>query len=258
MTLCFDGSNLGKYEFDTIVKTCFPINETGSLVLNAYILYNNIWYKVIMRKMGNKTEASVIDEIKPLFGISKIGTHIIRLNGVPKVINQNYGWYIKTNFGVPISNIYIEKKWEDYCIFNIDYVPRRLELKDLTWYYETIQKILVLRECFYIRTNVKEDFYQLKNGIGTFNDVSIKEIFTGYRKLSTEDEKYFFNNDTKRNEILMNMLNITSKETINEKIEILRDELTRIFEKLDKEKLPIVRKVVDDIYNRLILHFTIN
>lgn len=261
LKLAFDGSHLGTFEFDKIVKSCFPLtNKTISntnLLLRADILYDNIWYKVILKRIAiTGTNIQLLEEMKHLFGLTKIGTHMIELNGIPTLINQKYDWYI--DHKIPISNVCIVYKWCDYCIFNVNTIPTKINITMPLnkSHYEQMQKLILFRQCICISTNVKEDFYLLDNGnITIFNDSLIRECAT-YKKLSNEEELYFYPTDDIKIELLIKMLNITYK-TLGCNIDNLRSDMTEIFERLCKEKLPIIKKIIDDLYNKIYLHFII-
>ena len=73
-------------------------------------------YIILKRNSAGSTDQLIVDELKPIFGLHKMGTHAIRLRGVPRKINNNHPWIVSGSDG-DVANIYIELKWSEYFIF---------------------------------------------------------------------------------------------------------------------------------------------
>jgi len=87
----FDGSNLGEYRFEDVIINCWPTDlDKGNVVFfAANILFQKEIYPVFLRRAtddGLLKRQVFVDEAKPLFGLTKIGTHLITLD---KEISKN-------------------------------------------------------------------------------------------------------------------------------------------------------------------------
>ena len=140
----FDGSHLGSHRFIDVVKWCSPLNSNSqrlSPALRALLYVNGKYHCVILKKNPTKFRTQCfIDELKPIFGLRKIGTNTIELDGVIRKKYKEYPWICSNsqipydNFGYPIIesevpiipdyfthdlNVYIHKLKTMYYVFSV-------------------------------------------------------------------------------------------------------------------------------------------
>ena len=142
--ILFNGSHLGSYSFDSVVKWCSPVDTNSQRLipsLRAILYLNEEYHSVILKKNPTKFRTQCfVDELKPLFGLRKIGTNTIELDGVVRKKNKDYPWICSNSnltydsFGYPIlqsetdvlrdyfthdMNLYIHKMKTMYYVFAV-------------------------------------------------------------------------------------------------------------------------------------------
>jgi hypothetical protein len=290
--LTFDGSYLGEHEFMSVVSYCFPCTKVTAgqkpVSLYAKIMLpgmTDVHYVILKRNCTGKTDQLICDELKPIFGLQKMGSHSIRLRGVPRKYDPKHPWIIDGPQG-PILNTYIEPQWSDYFIFrattslngegNRIFVPLH-SLKDTVWFdaanpssitpgqklfaYE-IRKIFVFRDLLRISdTNllnilVKNFGSEKSPDIKplSIDEMTIKGPNEKYRKLSKEVDEFFFPKTTTRTEVLIKMLGLT-QERYREQVEALRNSMSQIISRIDGEKLWLVDDVISQIIDRCTIYY---
>src|SRR5690606_4606879 len=79
---------------------------------------------------------------KPIFGLQKMGSHSIKLKGIPRKIDPNHQWLIDGPQG-QIINTYIVPQWSNYFVFQATTTLNKdgtriftplLSLKDTVWF----------------------------------------------------------------------------------------------------------------------------
>lgn len=115
--MLFDGSYLGYYDFSDVVLSVRPLPGIKFLI-HAKLLTEDGIEDVLMYKFdANGNYAISMDKIKPLFGIKKTGTHIIRLSHSPRKIMAKKAWncpvdkYSSNVYFVPIKQRYLIYKY---------------------------------------------------------------------------------------------------------------------------------------------------
>ena len=84
-----------------------------TVVLNAMLNLGGHDYPIILKRNSyGDIDQIVVDELKPLFGLTKMGTHQISLYGIPRKHNANEPWILDGRF-----NFYIFPQWSEYFIF---------------------------------------------------------------------------------------------------------------------------------------------
>lgn len=285
LILPFNGSHLGKYEFSSIITWCYPCNPMTrgrrTVVLYAILRLDNYDHHVVLKRncTGNDDQI-IVDELKHLFGLTKMGTHQIRLHGIPKKYNTDFPWILDNGQ----LNYYIHPQWSDYFVFkantavinnSISFISMTT-LKDTVWlpgtgseinhnhraFYYELQKIFAFRDLFKIDdtslTNVliKIDLIQ-KRGIPlSIDEMNMKFLGDTYRKLPHEIEHFFFSKTTTKTEILVKMLGLT-REKYMEQIEILRHSISIIIARICEDKLWIVNEIIEQLVNQSSMYFNI-
>jgi hypothetical protein len=278
--LTYDGSILGEYDFMSIVSWCYPCTKvtSGSKPVTLFAVINlpgliEPQYVILKRNCAGNTDQLVVDELKSVFGLYKMGSHAIRLRGIPRKYDNDYPWIIDSSNG-EIVNVFIYPQWSEYLIFRatttkddnnkVTFIPL-LKLEDTQWvpttssdikeghrkfFYET-QKILIYRELLRIGNTNLSDI--LVKNIGkqivplSIDEMVIKGPTDNHRKLSQTLEKFFFPKTTSKTEVIIKMLGL-SRENYMDQIEIIRNTLARIINRVDQDKLLLV----DDITTQLV------
>jgi len=187
--LKFDGTHLGAYDFHAAISTWwYPcVAETSGKKTTPIFTYLKIAhpdgederYPIILKRNTQKrVDQVMIDELKPLFGLVKIGTHQIRLRGVVKKIDDRYPWVFQTENG-PFRNAQLDGTWSEYLIFKatcirhedvVNFLPLP-SLTDVAYYpfyqnniregqrnlYRELQKIFVFRDLFRVASSNSGD-----------------------------------------------------------------------------------------------------
>lgn len=140
----FNGSHLGKHSFSSVIKWCSPYDSNSERLiptLRAVLYWEGRYHCVLLKKNTTKLRTQCfMDEIKPLFGLRKIGTNTIELDGIIRKKNKDLPWICSNNklqfdsLGFPIlpsntsslndyfiydSNVYIHKQKTNYYIFSV-------------------------------------------------------------------------------------------------------------------------------------------
>lgn len=298
MTLPFDGSDLGVHDWNAVVCFWWPHTEETSSqrspILQAGLkIADSIVPVLLKRNQSKKTDQVVVDELKSLFGLHKMGTHRIRLHGVPRKVNENYHW---ADQGTNLNTI-IHPQWSDYIILK---GPTRLRsdgvaeffklptLETLKWipssssvtpdhrnFYFEIKKVIVFRELLGVTdTNDSNILVRTISGTilgkestdvvfteGKYVPLSIDEMNIRYprvpfKRIPRKEESFLFGSDTARTETLIKMLGL-HQEIFPEQIETLRSSLARIIQRVDQEKLWLVDHLTAKITDQISLYYNL-
>lgn len=188
-SLNFDGTHLGAYEFTEALSSWWIpcMAETSgrkSVVIYTYLKFlqpdgNIVRYPIVLkRNTQTRVDQVLLDEIKPIFGLQKMGTHRIRLHGVVRKINESYPWIVPTEQGLQM-NAYIHETWSEYLIFKATYIENNTatdfvplpSLSRVAYYpfltqniqegqkrlYQELQKIFVFRDLFRVNSTKTND-----------------------------------------------------------------------------------------------------
>lgn len=286
--LTYDGTHLGEFEFVSVVSWCHPCTKVTSgmksVALFAIINLPGMiepQHVILKRNSVGHTDQLVIDELKSVFGLHKMGTHAIRLRGVPRRYNNSCPWIVDGPNG-EIINVFIHPQWSEYLVFRatitrdkvtdrVTFVPLPT-LEKTQWiptsgseireghrrFYYEIQKILVYRDLMRIGNTNLSDI--LVKSIGkqivplSIDEMVIKGPTDTHRKLTQELEKFFFPKTTSKTQIIIKMLGLT-KENYREQVEFIRNSMTKIISRVDQEKLWLVDDVVNQIVDRCTIYY---
>ena len=273
--LPFDGSFLGEFSFGQVILWSWPCqNDTSSNkspTLYA-ILGPNKYPVVLKRNMSKRTDQAVIDEIKPLFGLQKMGSHRISLYGVPKKYNEEWPWLIPNGI-----NTYIYPQWSDYFVFRAtgkevqgqvliipvlslhETIWAPPDIKDFTqehwnFYYE-VQKGFVFRNLCRVSSKSLKDFLVKRDPVRvvSINETKARDPRSAYKQPSDQILKFFFPRLNLQTEVLIQMLGLT-KEDYSSKLEMLKNGMSRIVTRVDSEKLWLVDSIITQINDMLSIH----
>lgn len=277
--LPWNGSHLGKHNFLDVVLWYYPIStfthKGVTPVCVAYIKWNDVNYPVILKKNHriSKTDQVIVDQLKPLFGLVKMGTHRIRLHGSIRKHRSDAPWVYPNG----ASNCEVIKFWEEYLIF-----PATMEiadgdrkafkiLKSMDQYempnskahvtdehrrvYQELKKILMFRELMRVK-NTTLDRILIRDGTLISTDEMVilkpddmlpKTTYENF-KLSTELENLCFPLITSRGEVLSKMCNLT-KENYMAELAQLQEAIKRTIIEIDETKLWLADLVFDRMKN---------
>lgn len=288
LVLSFNGSRLGKHEFNSVIKWIYPCNPTtkGRKTVVCYALLNLNGHDhpiILKRNCSGNNDQIVADELKPLFGLTKMGTHQIRLHGIPRKYYENSPWVLDTGQ----LNFYIYPQWSDYFIFRAttttgennacSFISMPI-LKDTPWlpttgnqitskhklFYYEIQKIFVFRDLLKINdTNLSNILVRSDSTSRhgrpvplSIDEMNIKLLTDGYRKPHNDIEQFFFPRTTTRTEVLVRMLGLTQENHVDQ-IEILRNSISLIITRVAEDKLWMVNEIIEQIVDKVSLYFSV-
>lgn len=282
--LTYDGSHLGSFDFTTVSwwKPCVGGSSSRkSVPFYACINLPGLiepQYVILKRNCAGNTDQFLIDELKSIFGLHKMGTHGIRLRGIPRRFNNDYQWITDTG----IVNAYIEyERWSEYFLFRavtkrdsegkITVIPLNT-LKDTEWlpnvttdikeghkkFFYEVQKILVYRELVRVGTQNLDDilvkmidskFFPL-----SIDEMSIKSPTSTPKKLPSNVEKFFFPYSSTRMTVLIKMLGLTH-DNYRIQIGILCNSMSNIINRVDPTLIWLVNDVSARLINKCTLHY---
>ena len=282
--LSFDGTPLGEFEFSAVVSWVYPCTKitsgSKSVALFAIMNFPKIegpQYVILKRNCAGQTDQLVIDELKPIFGLKKMGTHTIKLRGIPRKYDKNFPWVVDMPDGQTNTNLYIYPQWSDYFLFHTTvnndpttegkmlFLPLP-SVKETVWlpsvqseirdghkkFFYEVQKILVFRELMRVADTNMNDIL-IKNLLPLSIDEMVIKT-SDFKKLSEEIERFFFVKITSKTEVIIKMLGL-NKEDYQDKIEILRNSMIKIITRIDDTKMWLVDDVVNQIVDRCTIYY---
>ena len=288
--LAFDGSHLGEFNMKSVVMWVCPCSARTSgvkpVVLYAIVNFSGHNFPVILkRNCSGKRDQNIVDELKPLFGLNKMGTHSIRLKGIIRKQDPKQDWIVNGPNGI-MYNMCIEEKWSDYFLFRADVRTHKdgtfdfmqystventvcfpTLTSDITprarlFFYE-VQKILVFRHLLRISgTNLSDILVRPARRSSemptalSIDEMTIKAPNETYKKVSDKIEKHFFIKTTSRSQVLMRMLNL-NRDDYPDKIEAIRNSMIKIITRIDDTKLWLVDTVINQLVDRAQDYYTI-
>jgi hypothetical protein len=282
--LSFDGTNLGDFDFWTVISWTYPCSKLTlrgkTVALYAIMNLPGIegpQYVILKRNRTKSTDQLIVDELKPIFGLKKMGTHTIRLRGIAKKYDKNFPWIVDMPNGQTNTNVQIDPKWSDYFVFHATvnkntsvegqmmfmalpslkeqdpYPLVQSELKEghKKFYYE-VQKILIFRELMRIADTNLGDIL-IKNLLPlSIDEMVIKTA--DFKKLPEEIEKFYFIKLTSKTEVIIRMLGL-NRQNYQDKLEILRNSMIQVISRLDDVKMWLVDDVINQLIDRCAIHY---
>lgn len=191
--LPFDGSHLGAYEFGDVIHWAFPYvpGTSGHKVVPFKAIMKlrhpdgkiQHYPVILKRNTSGRSDQAVVDEMKPLFGLQKMGTHRIRLHGIYQKVHKDLPWLLLGADGKEIANAQFVQQWSEYYIFRASTGRRKgstgtkisfhyfIPLNEAMYYpflkedvteehkriYQEIQKIYVFRDLFRVSSSNGRD-----------------------------------------------------------------------------------------------------
>lgn len=187
-------------------------------------------YSIIRSSMT--TLQAIIDESKPLFGLTKLGTHII---------------YISNKIHILIKPQVNEKGCilQEITLNNIDL--QDIENKEI--FTRQVKEIYAFREIMAISKNTDSGIIVRKGKIFSY-PVSYYEPNVKYeesKSVISENiiNKWFPNDDFYK--IIINLINVHNKEKISSRIFKIQDSLEKIILRIDKSQITYLNFVLSRI-----------
>jgi hypothetical protein len=282
--LTYDGSRLGEYEFTGNVIWCYPCTKITSgiksVALFALLKLPTLidpHYVILKRNCAGRTDQLVVDELKPIFGLQKMGSHTIRLRGIPRKICDNYPWIIDSPQG-QIINTYIYRQWSEYFVFRASTEkdqfgvlwPKPLPtFKDIEGSFPSvisewkkghirfateIQTILIFRELMRVGSTNSGDILIRNLSPLSIDETVIKELGSHPKAITQDLEGFFFPRLVSRTEAIVRMLGLT-RDNYRDSVEVIRNSMTRVIQRVDGSKLWLVDDVINQLIDRCTIYY---
>ncbi len=288
--LLFDGGDLGSFSFLDVVKWYWPVqvNSVRIPVLMTLLDYHGHVYPVYLKRNAHGShDQLLVDELKPLFGLNKIGTHSIRLHGIPKKIVDEEHWVLRNGQ----LNSYIALQWSDYLVFRAETEPKRVidptarspekpvficyeNLTNMRWipepdnvtdesrkFFYELQKIFLFREIFRVSQTELNDVlirynpYRSKDYSPlSVDEIHIRDIDQNFKWLNVTTERFFFPKSTSKGDVLVKMFGIT-QENYREVIRQLKDSLVHVISRVKPSYIWLADYVLQKMTNLCELYF---
>jgi len=286
--LTYDGSYLGDFNFGDVLSYIAPCDnydpvreiKKKSLVLFALFKFEGHNYPVVLKRNRMcRTDQAFVDQIKPLFGLRKMGCHRLRLNGIPVKFCPGICWldgYQPNNRQMNItinpgsSEFYIFQSTIDvseneqqchrqliplssYSFADPEYkCPLPIQQKIL----QNLRKICIFREIMGISETTFGDVLVATNP--EFYLLSIDEMkiqpsreersVSTNRKLNFPEvfRKILFPDESMISQICMDMINCNSQNYL-ERLDAIRDSMYVIAEKIDEKQYWKIQLIIDNL-----------
>lgn len=221
-TFKWDGSFIDNLNIISVIK--IQRTKYWAIKLNNYVVYCEV-------RASRNLFPVIVDEIKPLFGLKKLGTHWCYQNGIKYILTQ-----------ANINN-------------NGDIIQNTL-LKDFSLTDQTnntlineIRKIFVFKDILGVNKNDESHIIIIKNENNCFPISYMESIVTDSNStISTAIlEKWFI--DINIDDIVKDMTNIENGDQVLDKIYNIHDNIVSIIEKMDRNLITFA----DLIRSRLLI-----
>ena len=246
--LIYDGSHLGEFKFRDVIQWMKPCIENANKSNIWYVAITldgiNKHYAILKRNRMKTTDQVIIDEFKPIFGLIKMGTHRIRLYGVPNSVVMDIAGINST---VDVSN-----EWSDYLLFRCrtklsptgEISIRRLKrysdyIKDhqvSPLLHDEVQKILAFRSFLRIDVSMTDILVIDDDHAMSIDEMVLKQPIRFLKKLGVNDTQEYFDATESIPRVLATSLGL-NKDMYISQFENIRQSLSEIIQRLDEDKL---------------------
>jgi hypothetical protein len=222
----WNGSNISDF-----IKDEKTIIEEGKYKNNVYwkIKHENM-EEICLKRNSTTSMGCLIDELKPAFGLEKIGTHWFKFKGKTMIIFK------------PI----IEK----------GFVVEELTLDQITYKngLETeVRRIFLFREILGISQNYEKNIVLRKKGFFikpvSFYEANMNPSHSGKVIPDTILDKWFKKTDL--DEAVQKFFNVNKLEDINKTLLDLKNKLVDIFNRVDPNAITNLDEILSRIRSRL-------
>ncbi|MHB1910095.1 MAG: hypothetical protein ACYCQJ_14655 [Nitrososphaerales archaeon] len=232
MNLTFDGSGLGEHKLRDVISEMTPTNPkktNGTLVVSCRLHWGGNAYPVLLKRIVKKVQI-LLDELKPLFKLEKMGTHLITLD---ESISRNGPGKLKTIFRRTrylVIRIEERLKYLDLSSVSIPTTKNKIEMKHKLFIKE-LQKIIFFKELFRTPVGVEEILATHDPNSGRLWPLSINEMTSkelkSYYKLPKKIEHMLDGRRYVREYLLIDMFDLT-EENYETKLQQVKEEMNEI------------------------------
>lgn len=206
LKLTWDGSDLGDItEYYLDIKN--PAPDTSGAILKLKTKYGNI--KCFAWKYSNDIPL-IVDELKPLFGLSKIGRHKCSIKGIKILIARR-----------------------DNKIENVA-KPGQGDIDD-------IRKCIIFRHLFGILTSGDCLWYRPGTGIISYKELTVDFNKKGSKLSKININKWFDGDYGLINNIVIEMLKSTNENdySLIKLTQLVRSKISNTINRINKEMIPL-------------------
>jgi hypothetical protein len=201
-------------------------NKTYWLIENE----ENSLEEIVLAKSSTSTLPCLIDELKIIFGLEKIGTHWLKLNGKIYIISQ-----LELENGDVLDEITLDQyKYDRNIEDEVQKIFMFRELLGLTMNFE--KNILLRKKQFYIQPI-------------SFYETGMHPSKSGKVLPNTILDKWFKNTDLDSE--TCKFFNIDNIENMNEVLLDLKTKLEKIFNRVDPNSIMNIDEILSRIRSRL-------
>jgi hypothetical protein len=276
----FDGSDLGNYEWDVIHKF-WIVNPESKITPNliAEITLFDQQISVWMIRIRGDTDDCMIDELKPLFGLVKSGSHRIHIKGVPKIYNPAYQWLLPNGQ----INGYIDvKDFVEYLLMPIEAKSTGVfvtypSLTSVVWYpnnesdvtpkhrkfFGEVQKVLLFRELFRVSTTDLDRIHirQADEAISdnmpiTMKDHHVRDFNLPFAGIDDKIARMYFPFAESKGKTLVGCLSLT-KSNYHDQLMMLRINIENIIERTRPNRVWLANYAYEQMLALTNLYFSI-
>lgn len=225
--LPWDGSHLGDF------TGIFDPNKKDELWIFSFPLYTNILLPAYIKKISSSYPC-VIDEIKPIFGIIKNGTHRFTCNNSLYImIKPSISYQLDINAN------------KMYYVISPN-IPVNYQTKYHQTQLDSIRRIVVFRKILGLRTTIS-DISIRHDGLAIMpNDCVTNTAILKNDNITQKAFVHWFNDCTISN-CICNMFNITNKSMIIELSLKLRNQLEDVICRIDNDHVGLIDIIVNKV-----------
>ena len=294
--LPFDGTKLGPFGFSDFIDWFYPVGEP-TVKAKCPVFYAVVKYKdckipvYLKRDTKGDSHQCLLDELKPLFGLAKMGTHLVQLQGQIKKNNMHEPWILKDG----TANVSLISKKGYYIIMPAEvqeldngykFIPSQavnitMWKRNVQWskeeqrLYAQCQRILLFRELFRVvdhyHDNTSVPNILVKQGtngryalsineriVDTYNGTQRYEQYRMRRYIIPENlDTFFFQRIDTKTEVLIDIFGINHKN-IHDILSKIKQECENIIERVEPNMLYLSSELHEAIFAYMVRRFDLD
>ncbi len=248
--LLWDGSHMGKFQWDTfVVSWVTALKRTATSKPSSHYASVRIGDRIIpvilKPNFQGYPDQAIIDELKPFFGVKKMYTHRLTLDKVTVKIDKKGDWYDDQGR----INATPQPRESEYFMFlartdddgNIQREPQLSKYppgitgkkQKEAWipFVPELARIFLFREVIRASDSSQVNILVIQDGVLSIDEVRFKKLTETNRTLSRENYALVYgpNAVQKRKEILFEWLNLNGGKDWNQ----LMVEIHRVVDSID-------------------------
>ena len=230
----WDGSNLGKLEDEGMIQN---FSKWGN---NYWVIVINGYSAICISRPIYNNHANIVDELKPIFNLPKLGTHKIKYERKTYLLIKARLNKEKTEI-VEERNLLFVNDTDDISL--IEKVQETFFFRDLLGLTQSFEKSVILRIPY------KEGYspYPI-----SFHDGNIK-IRNGKTSTSSKVKEKWYGEESPSN-ICRRLFNLNfddSQDKIEEKLLYVRTEIDKVINRLDKKLVGLTQAIIDNVSSNI-------